>query len=305
MIPMTPMILLTHAIALGLSSFAAAPAEAPPPSAVPEARPAPTSKLPGAAPVEPGPVAPALAEPAPEPAVATPFGPTEAVAPPVETFHWEKASPRWSPPSRPIRWRLDPFLELGTLTIVDRGYRALDDGRSPLQLGIGLRLDGRVGRGPLFLGGGLQYGHQAGEADPYDGALSTGVRANTAIASLRASVVLVEGIDVVAALEGGPQFVRARVDSNDRDTTSKRVLGTFAAKAGVSLYLPKAWLRPRGAARVTGGVTLMMGYGAGTKLRLRPRPDVADDAISTQGTSLGDVRMHGFVWSMGLFVRFM
>jgi hypothetical protein len=152
-----------HAITLGLSLFAAAPAEAPPPSAVPEA--GPTSKLPGAAPMEPAATAPAP-EPAPEPAVAAPFGTTDAVAPPVETFHWEKASPRWSPPSRPIRWRLDPFLELGTLTIVDRGYRALDDGRNPLQLGVGLRVDGRVGRGPLFLGGGLQYGRQAGTADP-------------------------------------------------------------------------------------------------------------------------------------------
>lgn len=218
---------------------------------------------------------------------------------------WKRHGTEGPTTSRPIRWRVDPFLDGGTLTIVDPGYRAFDYDRNLTQIGFGLRADGRIGRGPLRLGGGVHYAWAGTVAEPYQGALFTELDMHGVIASLRASIVLLEGLDVVAAVEAGPQFTRAHVDSDTRNTSSRRVLGAFAAKTGLAVYLPKQWLPRKGAARVTVGINVMMGYGLLTKLKVRAVPDVPDDAVSTSGTPLGDVRMHGYVWSLGLFARFM
>lgn len=214
-----------------------------------------------------------------------------------------KLEPQGPRRSRSIRWRIDPFAEIGTLTVLDRGYAAFDDNRSLTQVGVGLRVDRRIGRSPVRLGGSVRYAHATSSADPFG--LRTRLRLHGVLAAVRASVVLVEGVDILASIEAGPQFTRANVASDQGNASSRKVLGAIVPKAGIALYLPKQWLPPRGAARFTGGFEFNVGYAVHTMLRLRAEPDVADDAIDTRGVSLGDVRLHGVVWSFGLFARFM
>jgi hypothetical protein len=246
----------------------------------------------------------------PELATSQPAPPPEA-APAPAPVHVRRRSQR---PPRPIRWRIDPFLDLGTMRTTDPGYRALDDGPNLVQFGAGVRVDARV-RGPLFLGGGLRYGLARGTGFPYRGQLSTDITMHEPRALLRASVVLLEGLDVVAQLEGGAAFASTWVDayteSNSYDASyssgrARDVLGVFDAKAGLSLYLPKQWLAARGAARVTAGFEFLLGYGYRSRYDVRPkRDDYGESGIRVVGADLGDVAVRGLVWSTGLFVRFM
>lgn len=292
---------------------AVAPALAPTPVEPVAVEPAtPRSKLPGRGP-----------DPAPTPAVApvesTPAAFDEAPLAPSPSREAEPATApaparvhrRRQRPPRAIRWRVDPFLDLGTMRTTDPGYRALDDGPNLVQFGAGIRVDARV-RGPLFLGGGVRYGLGRGSGYAYQ-SLSTDITMHEPRALLRASVVLLEGLDVVAQLEGGAAFARSYLDawadsesweSSYSSGVARGVLGVFDAKAGLSLYLPKQWLAARGAARVTAGFEFLLGYGYRSNFHLRPVRDDAD-GIRVVGADLGSVAVRGLVWSTGLFVRFM
>lgn len=267
---------------------------------------APASKLPGAA---PAPVAeqPPTGGVEPLAGIATVAAEDAAVPPPppapaIDTPH--PPAPKKTRAPRPIRWRFDPFLELGTLTIADPGYRAFDSGRNLVQLGTGLRIDARVG-GRVFFGTGLRYGFARTDRGIYDGALRTRLVMHEPQLLARLAIVLVEGVDVVGQLDGGPSFRRVELDSDERSTRTRSIGGSFAARAGLSLYLPKAWLVAKGAARATAGIDLLFGSALRTKLGGRPHPDAAKDDIGITGQPIGEITMSGFVWTIGLFVRVM
>lgn len=206
-------------------------------------------------------------------------------------------------PARAIRWRLDPFLDLGAMRVADPGYRAFHFGPNLFQLGAGIRVDARV-RGPVFLGAGVRYGLARTSGGPYESALETQMVIHEPRALVRMSIVLLEGLDVIAQLDGGPAFARAAF-SDGRNASAKKLLGAFDAKAGMSVYVPRTWLRARGAARITAGLDLLLGYGMRTQFDMRPRPDTASDDITLSGTRFGDVATRGVVFSIGVFVRVM
>jgi hypothetical protein len=268
----------------------------------PTAEPMPEeSKLPGSEPA-----------PAPEPMRGIASPPIEAPPPPppppppleTEKPVVEPTEARKVRAPRAIRWRLDPFLETGTTTIVDPGYRAFDAGRNLWHISPGFRIDARV-RGPLFIGTGVRYGYAQTRRAPYDGALATKLAMHELQLILRLSIVLREGIDLVGQVDGGPSFRRVHVDSMQRSTETRSIGGTFAARGGLSLYLPKAWLSAKGAARVTAGVDLLFGSTMRTPLRAQPRPAGASDDITLVGTPIGDATVSGFTWSLAVFLRFM
>lgn len=280
----------------------------------------PATKLPGAsAPIEPAPREEPprvddVAPPSPTPATAgdvwspsEPLAPSDA-PPPSTTAPSSPTSvtttTRKERAPRPIRWRLDPFVELGTTTVIDPGYRAFDSGRNLVHSGAGMRIDARL-RGPVFLGAGVRYGYAGTHRAAYDGALRTKLAMHEVQIVARLSIVLREGIDLVGQVDGGPSFRRMQLDSRERATMSRSMGGSFAARGGISLYLPKAWLAAKGAARVTAGFDLLFGSTMRTPLRARPRPNGADDDIALVGTPIGDVTVSGFTWTLGFFIRVM
>ena len=293
-----------------------------PPTAEPSE--APATKLPGAsAPIEPrddakpvaeaAPPAAAPSEPTPSPAVAGDvWAPSEPLEQPT-TSATPTATPTTSATPtttrkvrapRPIRWRFDPFVEIGTTTVIDPGYRAFDGGRNLVHSGTGFRIDARL-RGPVFLGTGVRYGYAGTHRAPYEGALRTKLAMHEVQIIARLSIVLREGIDLIGQVDAGPSFRRVQLDSRERATQTRSLGGSFAARGGISLYLPKAWLAAKGAARATVGIDLLFGSTMRTPLRARPRPSGADDDIATVGTPIGDVTVTGFTWTLGVFVRVM
>ncbi|HWB78632.1 MAG TPA: hypothetical protein VG755_26890 [Nannocystaceae bacterium] len=272
-----------------------------------------SSKLPGAVPIAtpfeddaPPPLLDEEPPPPPEPAIATP---------PVTVSQTISRAPVPSAarPPRPIKWRVDPFIEGGTLRARDHGVAAFASGRTLGMLGAGVRAEGRVG-GPVFLGAGVRYGWARGSSGLYDYDVWTEISIHQPAAILRMSVVMLEGVDLVAQLGGGAAFVRTIFDATSYDWESSidgqngrqwRVLGAFDARGGVSLYLPKAWLPARGSARVTMGLDLLFGYDFRSKMTVAPKPTQYGEEIRTTGATLGDLALRGFVWSAGIFVRFM
>ncbi|HWB75810.1 MAG TPA: hypothetical protein VG755_12670, partial [Nannocystaceae bacterium] len=255
---------------------------------------------------------PAPAKPAPSPAVA---GDVWATSEPLEppTPAPSSTTPTSAPPPtvtrkvrapRPIRWRFDPFVEIGTTTVIDPGYRAFDANRNLVHSGAGFRVDARL-RGPVFLGTGVRYGYAGTHRAPYEGALRTKLAMHELQIIARLSIVLREGIDLIGQVDAGPSFRRLQLDSHERATRTRSLGGTFTARGGISLYLPKAWLAAKGAARATAGIDLLFGSTMRTPLRGRPRPSGADDDIATVGTPIGDVTVTGFTWTLGFFVRVM
>lgn len=273
------------------------------------------SKLPGAVPIaspledeEPPPLLDEEPSPPPPPVAALEPAPATVS----QTISRRPTASAARPP-RPIKWRVDPFVEGGTLRVVDRGVAAFASARTLGMLGVGVRAEGRVG-GPVFLGAGVRYGWAYGDSGLYDYDVWTSVAIHQPAAIVRMSIVMLEGIDLVAQLGGGAAFVRTDFDATSydyedtvdgREGTQWRVLGAFDARGGVSLYLPKAWLPARGSARVTVGLDLLFGYDFRNKLTVAPKPIRYGDGIRQSGAVLGDLALRGFVWSAGIFVRFM
>lgn len=276
------------------------------------AAPAATDRSASTVEVEVAPLAPEGPAPPPgsveEPA-AEPLAPPPPPPPPASSSRvvepYESPSPvTRARPDRPLRWRVDLAGGIGTTLLRDTAWRAFDDHRNALQLSATIRADAPLAGGRVFLGGGATFRRFAGQGSVYSAAY-TEARVRDPIAFVRASIVAVEGIDVVLQAGGGPSVVTLYVDSDTQFAGQRRVVGMVDGLGGVALYLPKRWLPGRGAARATAGIELGVGYTWRGKVDVRPSLPVGEEPIGTTSASLGDVALRGVTWRFGLFVRFM
>ncbi len=205
-------------------------------------------------------------------------------------------------PARPIRWRVDMVFDAGGMRFGDRAWRAFDSNRRAVQAGVSLRADARLGRTRVFLGGGASFRNLGGAGTLYE-TTSTYARVREPLLFARLSVAAVEGIDVFVQAGGGPSVVDLDFISN-QSASQRKVVGLADGQGGVALYLPKRWLKRRGASRVTGGIELAAGYTWRGDVDVRPQVDTDEDPIPTSGAALGDLSLRGVTWRVGLFVRF-
>jgi hypothetical protein len=267
----------------------------------------------------PAPVAePAQAEaPAPAPAPSEPDA-TDPPEPSITTIAPQMPEPAPSAASAgvierphtyrdvPIRWRLDVSLAGGTTIVTDTSYLAFSDASRNLPgLAATVRADVPLARGRVFLGGGLGYRWGVQSGSLYEGVLFQSVATHDVLALARASVRTVEGVDVYAEAGIGPGIVLSDATSDDHYATDRRIVPAFEALGGLAVYLPKRWLARRGASRVTGGLDFGLGYAFHGNVVVRPTDEPWDGAIETRAPDLGDVALRGFVWRMGVFIRFM
>lgn len=272
--------------------------------------PAPTDRTAAPATVE-APTEPAeLATAAESEAAAEPVEPAPALASPTGLFEAggraegpppPVATPK-PPPDRPIRWRVDLGAGVGTTVMRDTAWRAFDDGRAATPLSLVLRADFRLGEGRVFLGGGAMFRRFASDGYVH-GRLSTHARVRDPLLFLRMSVMAAEGVDVFVQAGGGPSVVDMSFSSSQA-ASQRAVVGMVDALAGAALYLPKKWLPRRGESRVTAGLELGAGYTWRGTVDVKPEVATTMDPIGTTGAALGDVAIRGFVWRLGLFVRF-
>ena len=244
------------------------------------AQPSSASEAPAADP-EPTPSAPIVADPTPIP-----------VPPP----------PPPARPDRPIRWRVDIVGDLGNALLRDRAWRAFDDNRHVLMPGLSVRADTRLGGGRLFLGGGASYRSFSG-VDSLYGTTWTGARAREPLLFARLSAVLVEGVDLFVQAGGGVSIVDFNVGSTQY-AAQRALAGVVNGQGSAAIYLPKRWLRRRGASRVTGGLEFAAGYSWRSAIDVRPQISTDEDPIPTTGAPLGDLSLRGVQWRVGLFLRF-
>lgn len=303
---------MAHSLVIPLLVTLLAPAAAAPPSdtatapddAAPTAAPAPTSDdaegpAPDVAPaVDPAPVDP-TSEPVPNPfAAATPTT-AAVVAPPALA----SVPP---PPPRPIRWRLDLGPTIGGTVVGDLGLRAFGEGRHVPELGVSTVFDFRLAEGRFFVGGGVAYQHIEREGDAYGSQLLTLLDLHEPQVLGRASVMAVEGVDAFARVGVGPSFVHTTYTSDGYERAAQRdVLPRVDARAGLSLYLPKAWLPRKQTARFTAGLDLGLGYAWRGKLVARPELQQGTDVLRATTAAWGELSLHGLSWNLGLFVRVM
>lgn len=239
-------------------------------------------------------------------AVSTP--PDPVVSPPVTPTVTLTAAPMPAPPpspvrpARPIRWRIDMVLDIGGARFGDRAWRAFDANRSVVQAGVSLRADARLGRTRVFLGGGASFRNLGGASSLYE-ATYTDARVREPLLFARLSLAAVEGVDVFAQAGGGVSVVDLSFGSTQY-AWQRAVVGMADGQGGVALYLPKRWLKRRGASRVTGGIELAAGYTWRGDVDVRPEVATEEDPIPTSGAALGDLSLRGVVWRVGLFVRF-
>lgn len=246
---------------------------------------------------------------------ATPAGPTAKAAapsvsgplapPPSGAVLTATAAPPLKP--IPIRWRLNVSLGVGATRISDNAFSGLSESRQALGAAPVVAFDWRIRPGGvLFIGGGLTYRNALRGGGIHD-ALNTEFALHEALAFARASLSLVEGLDLFADLGVGPSFVRIDVTASDESTTGsqRNALVVAEGAGGVALSLPKAWLPRKRASRVTGGLSASVGYALRNVLTVDPTLDRDDDAITTTSVPLGDVTLRGLSWRLGVFVRFM
>jgi hypothetical protein len=200
----------------------------------------------------------------------------------------------------PAQFRVDLFVAGGTQRMADRGYRLFDEGVNPPAFTLVVRADARLGGSNVFLGGGLGYRRLATDASNL-GSVQTRLVAQDMLILGRLSWSPLEGLDPFVEVATGPSFVDAHL--NTTLTTHQRdVLVLCDAIGGLALSLPRKW---HPSDHVTAGVELGLGYGFRSSLDVQPDPVVEDDAIATSSARFGDVRLHGFLWRAGLFLRFM
>lgn len=292
---------------LALWAPAPAPSEPPPPSAVaPDLAPAPAPDA------EPDDAADATAvdespapEDAPAPASGAPPGPTSPSATPVAPVPVPPA-PAPPPPPRPIRWRLDLGVGAGTTVVGDPGLRAFTSGRNLPETGASAIFDFRLAGGRFFVGGGLAYQHVGRHGDALGSQLLTALELHEPQVVGRGSASLVEGLDAFARVGVGPSIARLGMQSSGYEPASLRhVLPKVDARAGLSLYLPKAWLPRKQAARVTGGLELGVGYAWRGGLEVRPTLVQDDDPLRATTASWGGLALRGVSLGVTLFVRVM
>lgn len=257
-----------------------------------------------AAPADDGPVDPwsSATTPSPAPAAVPPPAAAATGVVPYGSPGPARARERAKPPDRPIRWRFDLLGAFGTTRIGDVAWRAFDFDRGALHVSGTARADFRLGDGRVFLGGGLTYRRFAGFGSAY-GTLQTDAWVREPLAFLRASVVVVEGVDVVVQAGGGPSVVDLGFVSGEF-ADQREVVGMIDALGGVALYLPKRWLPRRDASRMALGLELGAGYTWRGELDVRPTPSTDSEPIPTTGAPLGDLAIRGVAWRLGLFLRF-
>lgn len=268
----------------------AASTEAPPPEAAPEAG------EPEAG--EPEVVAPTATPPEP---TENPFATPPAAAAPIP-----KPTPIPPPPARPIRWRLDFGVSLGSTVVKDLGLRAFAERRNLLETGVSTLFDFRLAEGRFFVGGGVGYQHVGRDGDAYGTQLGTGLQIHEPQVLGRASFMAVEGVDAFARVGVGPSFVRASFYSDGFESARQRdVLPRVDARAGLSLYLPKAWLPRKQASRVSAGLELGLGYEWRGKLEIHPALQQDSEPLRATTARWGELSLHGLCWGVGLFLRVM
>jgi len=233
---------------------------------------------------------------------ANPFG-----TPPVTTANPIPApTPSPPPPSRPIRWRLDLGVNVGGTIVADRGLRAFADRRNLLETGVSTLFDFRLAEGRFFVGGGVGYQHVGREGDAYGSQLGTGLQIHEPQVLGRASFMAVEGVDAFARVGVGPSIIRASFYSDGHENARQRdVLPRVDARAGLSLYLPKAWLPRKQASRISAGLELGLGYAWRGKLEVQPTLQQDTDPLRATTARWGELSLHGLSWGVGLFLRVM
>jgi hypothetical protein len=254
---------------------------------------------------EPGPEAaePTAAEPtAPTPApTPSPFD----MPPPTAVAAFPKPTPAPPPPPRPIRWRLDFGVNVGSTIVSDPGLRAFAERRNLLETGVSTLFDFRLAEGRFFVGGGVAYQHVGRQGDAH-GQVNTDLQLHEPQVLGRATFMVVEGVDVFARAGVGPSFVRASYDSDGFESTRQRdVLPRVDGRAGLLLYLPKAWLPRKQASRVSAGLELGLGYAWRGKLEVRPVLQQDSDPLRATTARWGELSLHGLCWGVGAFLRVM
>jgi hypothetical protein len=265
----------------------APPEPTPPANTTPTTTPTPA---PADAAITPTPVAPT---PAPITIQPTPY-----TAPPPPP-----PAPQVRRPDRPIRWRVDIVGGVGGALHRDPAWRAFDRDRRVIQPAWGLRADFRLASSRVFLGAGAFFRRFTGGGDLHD-TLYSHVLVREPIAALRASIVTVEGLDVIVQAGGGPSIVDLDLNSGTQYASQRSVVAMVDALAGVALYLPKRWLPRRGASRVTGGLELSAGYTWRGDVDVRPALVPPEDPIAADTTAFGDLALRGLTWRFALFIRF-
>lgn len=298
-----------------MALLAPAPAEPVPAEAAPPTETAPaTDVTPPEAAVD--------AEPAPdeggdaEAPTSNPFGgataaePTPAVdpTPPTLTAAPTPTAPTIAPipppPPRPIRWRLDFGLNVGTSVIQDLGYRAFAERRNLPEYGASAVFDFRLAEGRFFLGGGLAYVRSRRDGDAYGSQLYDSLDFHEPRVLGRLSFMALEGIDAFARVGVGPSIGQLSM-SSEQYTEQDVVLPRVDSQAGLSLYLPKKWLARKQASRVGAGLELSMGYTWRGKIDVQPELSQGDEPLRATTSPLGELSLHGLSWGLGLFVRVM
>lgn len=245
------------------------------------------------------------------PAVVSPLD-----APPPRVTATLPPTPIPPPPPRPIRWRADVGLGLGsTMVFKDRGFLAFSNDRNLLAVDVSTVLDFRLAEGRFFVGGGVAYQLARSGFGAFDSAIYDTVVIHEPRVLGRASFMMVEGLDVFARAGVGPSIALLDLDSSYYDfdddsggyhyATQRTVLPRVDGQAGLSLYLPKQWLRRKQAARVTAGVELSLGYTWRGTFDVRPKLQREGDVLDTTTPRLGELSLHGLAWGLGLFVRVM
>ncbi len=284
------------------SAEAGTPAPAPAPEPNPQPAPQPNPQpAPSADPFADPPVGGEA--PAPTPAVDAhghalpPKPPATAPSKPA------KRRRRTQRPDRPIRWRLDLFAG-GALTVAhDPAFLFFDADRTLAGPGAGVRFDVPVAGGRVFLGGGLHYQRMSAERGVWG--LSNDLTLDESELFGRASWVAIEGVDLFVDLSGGLDVWRYQVGSSSRQPGATGFTGVFGGMGGIALYLPKAWLPRKGAARTTAGFEMSAGYRHRTPLSIELDPETGEDPISTRPANLGQVRTGGFSSVFSFFFRVM
>lgn len=250
-------------------------------------------------------------EPAPDVATepaANPFAPAPAVDPtpavPAATPMPPPIAPIPPPPPRPIRWRLDFAANVGTTVIQDLGYRAFAERRNLPEYGASAIFDFRLAEGRFFLGGGLAYVRSRRGGDAHGEQILTHVAFHEPRVVGRVSLMAIEGVDAFARVGVGPSIGALSLRS-EQQAHQTVVLPRVDAHAGLSLYLPKAWLPRKQAGRVTAGLELGMGYAWRGAIDVRPELQQGDEPLRATTAPLGELSLHGFSWGLGLFVRVM
>jgi hypothetical protein len=188
----------------------------------------------------------------------------------------------------------------------DPGLRAFTDGRHLREVGVSTVFDFRLASGRFFVGGGLAYQYVGREGDAYGSQLLTELDMHEPQVLGRASVMAIEGVDAFARVGVGPSIVDTSFHSQAYESASLRdVIPKVDARAGLSLYLPKAWLPRKQASRFTAGLELGLGYAWRGKLAVRPELQQDDEPLPATTSPWGELSLHGLSWGLGLFVRVM